>query len=65
MVNSSGLQIEELLSDLSAFLKQIIEQSKINKKYLLKNHKQSDLEKEIEELLNDVANLAQGVNSNN
>lgn len=64
MANSSGLQIEELLSDLSAFLKQIIEQSKINKKYLLKNTKQSDLEKEIDELLNDVANL-QGVNSNN
>lgn len=65
MVESSGLQIEELLSDLSAFLKQIIEQSKINKKYLLANTKQSDLEKEIDELLNDVANLAQGVNSNN
>ncbi|VEU60602.1 Uncharacterised protein [Mycoplasmopsis bovigenitalium] len=64
MVESSGLQIEELLSDLSAFLKQIIEQSKINKKYLLANDKQSELEKEIDELLNDVANL-QGVNSNN
>lgn len=65
MVKGSGLQIEELLCDLSAFLKQIIEQSKINKKYLLANNKQSDLENEIDELLNDIENWSQGVESIN